>query len=265
LESLNERIILESNNGYREISANIINELIDGGLLSDAVPSSDIPSREDLELFFSRLKDARRMGPYPPVRVPDLQKLYAGDVPEDSRSFLAFFLSKLNTVIKTTKASEAPVDDFIANCNKYLLSEDPSAEIGGVTTPTSVDNKKLVLDRLHLRVGVESVPPGRRISLDALSSGEKQMISLFAKLFLYPKKKIVLIDEPELSLSIDWQSNILIDVLNAPLCEQIVAITHSPFVFDNDLEPFAKPLDVSVDLSRLEETGSQQDSIDDDE
>lgn len=268
LETLNERIIVESNNGYREISANIINELIEGALQVDGGPSSDIPSREDLTLFFSRLKDARsRMGPYPPVTVPDLEKLYAGDVPENSREFLAFFLSKLNTVIKATKASEAPVDDFIASCNKYLLSEDPSVnfEAAPPKRGISLDRKQLVLDRLHLSVGVESVPAGRRISLDALSSGEKQMISLFAKLFLYPKKKLVLIDEPELSLSIDWQSNILVDVLNAPLCQQIVAITHSPFVFDNELEPFAKPLDVIVDLARLEAVGSQQDDADDDE
>jgi predicted ATP-dependent endonuclease of OLD family len=68
------------------------------------------------------------------------------------------------------------------------------------------------------------------------------MISLFAKMFLYPRRKIVLIDEPELSLSIDWQRDILVDVLSAPLCSQLIAITHSPFVFDNELEPFARGL-----------------------
>ena len=73
------------------------------------------------------------------------------------------------------------------------------------------------------------------------------MISLFAKLFLYPKRKIVLIDEPEISLSIDWQKQILVDVLDAPLCEQIIAITHSPFVFENELDPFARPLIIKVD------------------
>ena len=73
------------------------------------------------------------------------------------------------------------------------------------------------------------------------------MISLFAKLFLYSRQKIVLIDEPELSLSIDWQSHILVDVLNAPLCRQVIAITHSPFVFDNELDPFARPIQVNDD------------------
>jgi predicted ATP-binding protein involved in virulence len=72
------------------------------------------------------------------------------------------------------------------------------------------------------------------------------MISLFARLYLYPGPKIVLIDEPELSLSLDWQRQILPDVLRAPTCQQIIAITHSPFIFDNELEPFAGSLRLRV-------------------
>jgi predicted ATP-dependent endonuclease of OLD family len=77
------------------------------------------------------------------------------------------------------------------------------------------------------------------------------MISLFAKLFLYDGKKIVLIDEPELSLSIDWQRDILVDVLSAESCDQAIAITHSPFIFDNSLEPYARSLELSVNLDKI--------------
>ena len=72
------------------------------------------------------------------------------------------------------------------------------------------------------------------------------MISLFARLYLYPGQKIVLIDEPEISLSLDWQLRILPDILNAPTCGQVVAITHSPFIFDNELEPFASSLKLRI-------------------
>ena len=75
------------------------------------------------------------------------------------------------------------------------------------------------------------------------------MISLFARLYLYPKKKILLIDEPELSLSIDWQRKILVDIVSAKSCQQVIAITHSPFVFDNALEPFATPLKLRLDAT----------------
>ena len=80
--------------------------------------------------------------------------------------------------------------------------------------------------------------------MDALSSGEKQVISLMAKLYLEPSRKLILIDEPELSLSLDWQRRILIDVQRPDSVEQFLAITHSPFVFDNELAQFAGPLDI---------------------
>lgn len=83
--------------------------------------------------------------------------------------------------------------------------------------------------------------------MESLSSGEKQMISLFARLYLYPGNKVLLIDEPELSLSLDWQRKILVDALRAPSCKQIIAITHSPFIFDNELESYAGALRLKVD------------------
>ena len=39
----------------------------------------------------------------------------------------------------------------------------------------------------------------------------------------------------------------MVDVLLSPRCEQIIAITHSPFVFDNALEPFARTLELKID------------------
>lgn len=243
LSDLNQQIILESNNGYREISANIINELLDGSFESDVTPDTDVPNPEELKVFFARLERGRRQGPFMPVSVPNLDKLYTKEgVQGSSSKFLSYFLAKLATVIRSTKDVELPVDSFIGSCNRYLSSKEPSTTIGKDDKNKVVEGKAMRLNRSNLRVHVEGVPDGRKISLDALSSGEKQMISLFAKMFLYPRRKIVLIDEPELSLSIDWQRDILVDVLTAPLCTQLIAITHSPFVFDNELEPFARAL-----------------------
>ena len=49
----------------------------------------------------------------------------------------------------------------------------------------------------------------KEICLGSLSSGEKQIVSLFSHLVLSNNKKyFVLIDEPELSLSVPWQKKI---------------------------------------------------------
>jgi predicted ATPase len=249
LLDLHRSIILRSNRGYREISENIIHELING---FDVKESSPIPSQSDLRLFFARLESGpRMMSTGYVISAPDFERIYSGEgVPIESRKFLSYFLGKLADVIRITQEIENPVQQFVVSCNKYLSSTEPTTSPPIETEHhhrlVAIDAKIMRINRNDLSVFVESIPHNGKINLDALSSGEKQMISLFAKLYLYPKKKIVLIDEPELSLSIDWQRGILVDVLLSPLCEQVIAIMHSPFVFDNSLEPFARSLILSV-------------------
>ncbi|MDH8701508.1 ABC-type lipoprotein export system ATPase subunit [Dysgonomonadaceae bacterium PH5-43] len=70
------------------------------------------------------------------------------------------------------------------------------------------------------------------IHLEELSSGEKQFLLIIFKVFLMEKKPFVLImDEPEISLDIDWQFDLIniIHELN-PNC-QIIISTHSPSIF----------------------------------
>lgn len=248
--------------------------MIDGSFEKSSDIGRDVPSKEDLRLFFSRLQervDVRRF--YPMLAVPDLDQMYSkmnreDGVVEDSSKFLQYFLSKLGEVVNATKRVTVPVEQFIDICNSYLLSDEPTTELGSElhrARERQIDAKRLRLNPRNLSVHVESAIAGRKISLDALSSGEKQMVSLFARLFLYPGEKIVLVDEPELSLSIDWQKKILADVLSAPLCRQIIAITHSPFVFDNDLEPFARPLQLSFAASPPTSDDAESDEDDSDE
>lgn len=266
LSDLNQRVLADSNAGYREISASIIRELIDGSFDQVAEMEGGIPEQEELELFFSRLREGgkrgRIYGPYmDEIAIPNIDKIYTRqDISDERNKFLRYFLVKLNTVIKATRDIEGLVRDFIGSCNKYLSSIDPSTALPRAEHMVT-DDKILQLDRRDLSVSVQSLSAGRKISLDALSSGEKQMISLFAKLFLYPEQKIILIDEPELSLSLEWQRQILVDVINAPLCTQVIAITHSPFIFENALEPFARPLLSSIDAS----AGLTGDEVSDDQ
>lgn len=70
------------------------------------------------------------------------------------------------------------------------------------------------------------------IQLEQLSSGEKQMLLILTMVFLQDEKPTVfLLDEPEISLHISWQSKLIdtIRVLN-PNC-QLILTTHSPSIF----------------------------------
>lgn len=53
-------------------------------------------------------------------------------------------------------------------------------------------------------------------------------------------------DEPELSLSIEWQKMLLPDIIDSGKCKFLLAVTHSPFIFDNDLDLNAYDLDTFV-------------------
>jgi predicted ATPase len=76
-----------------------------------------------------------------------------------------------------------------------------------------------------------------------LSSGEKQIVSLFSHLYLSGQNKyFVLIDEPELSLSVPWQKRFLVDVCSGSFCAGLIAVTHSPFIYDNELKKYAHSL-----------------------
>lgn len=95
--------------------------------------------------------------------------------------------------------------------------------------------------RSAVTVGTEG---GRAYGLTALSSGERQILTmLYSASRSRFKDGIFLIDEPELSLHIDWQRKILNELMSLAPNRQIIACTHSPEVgadhFDDtqDFEP----------------------------
>ena len=70
---------------------------------------------------------------------------------------------------------------------------------------------------------------GKHISMYDLSSGEKQILYIMLKVLLQEKKEhIMFLDEPELSLHVDWQEVLIEKILELnPNCQLIIS-THSP-------------------------------------
>ena len=88
-----------------------------------------------------------------------------------------------------------------------------------------------------IRVDEASVP------LSGLSSGEKQIVSLFSTLMLMQDERVfVVIDEPELSLSVLWQELLIKDLMSIDSCRNILAVTHSPFIYGTELAKFTRDL-----------------------
>jgi ABC-type cobalamin/Fe3+-siderophores transport system ATPase subunit len=75
---------------------------------------------------------------------------------------------------------------------------------------------------IEVRVGKD-----RKISLGQLSSGEKQVLRLLIEM-LRADKSTILIDEPELSMHVDWQRELIASMQSLNKDPQIIAATHSP-------------------------------------
>lgn len=68
------------------------------------------------------------------------------------------------------------------------------------------------------------------INSDALSAGEKQMLS-FICYNAFHKNTIIFIDEPELSLHVDWQRRLFSILESQKSGNQFIFATHSPFIY----------------------------------
>lgn len=228
LAELSEEIERRSNVGYRSLSARILDEMLKGTAIKEAVSLADLPDVASLSRFLSRVERAEnKLGEV----FADIENLYETRAIESNDNwFLRYFLSRLARVIEQTREMELKVEQFVSVCNSYLT--------------LSSDEKQLSFDPQTLRVVVKDLWANRSITLDALSSGEKQIVSMMARLHLSPKPKLVLIDEPELSLSLPWQRKLLPDIVNSGTVVQMLAITHSPFVFENELDSCARPLKI---------------------
>lgn len=68
------------------------------------------------------------------------------------------------------------------------------------------------------------------ISSDSLSAGEKQMLSFLCYNAFF-SSSIVFIDEPELSLHVDWQRQLFPTLFSQRKNNQFIIATHSPFIY----------------------------------
>lgn len=81
------------------------------------------------------------------------------------------------------------------------------------------------------KLQVQRSKAGDPVTIEQLSSGEKQILILLTQaLLLKDKSAVYMSDEPELSLHVDWQEKLLGSVLALAGETQVIVATHSPDV-----------------------------------
>jgi len=143
---------------------------------------------------------------------------------------LAYFLANLVEGYEQQKINDNAIKKFVERSNKYLV------------------DKEIFYDENAVDITVRRKRNKRPLQIGSLSSGEKQILSLFSKLFLAkPSTVAIFFDEPELSLSIEWQKQLLPDIMDSGICKFLFCTTHSPFIFENDFARFTSGLDLYVE------------------
>lgn len=151
-------------------------------------------------------------------------KIKSGDELLENEKYVAHYVLYLVEVGNNIAKLENPILQFIKICNSYLYGKS-----------FSFDNVSYTVRIVH--------DSGRPVEMEELSSGEKQIVSLFSHLTLDQNvSNYIVIDEPELSLSVDWQQRFLEDISQLSTCAFIGAVTHSPFIFENSLDPYTVDL-----------------------
>lgn len=206
---------------YGQISGQMLGQLAENTAVSDDMRRR-LNDRANVELVLGRVGD----------NVSDAQKALILGLLDNgtltSNHHLSFFLSRLIEAYDQVKSFDMSLQAYARVCNGYLI------------------NKSLKYDSLAGTLKLYEHTSNNTLDLEHLSSGEKQILGVMSGLYLGSQASYaVIFDEPELSLSVEWQKKILVDIVSSSNCRLLVAATHSPFVFDNELDACARALNVS--------------------
>lgn len=213
--SLKFKILASFRNFYKnnnEISPDFFFENVKTSFLSTF--DTPLPKDEEISSTFSDLRDERPMSHLD-------KKLF------DIMESFSYYIGKLANVIEKKVLQDKDID-------KHFFEEVYKQKnlFGEIINSMFQDSGK--------RIDLSSPQPifyttkGKKLSIYELSSGEKQALYIFLKVLLQDRKEyILLMDEPEISLHVDWQQNLIDNILRLnPNC-QIIVSTHSPsMLFD---------------------------------
>ena len=136
-------------------------------------------------------------------------------------------ISKIRKVVelaqqmeKDKKQAEKPLELFCSTLNSFL------------SRAGDIDSKNIIIETIGQPGVYFKIPNNQnKLSVQKLSSGEKQLIIFFANLIFGVndrKNGIFIVDEPELSLHLTWQKLFIEQTLKINNNIQLIFATHSP-------------------------------------
>ena len=125
---------------------------------------------------------------------------------------------------KTDVTLQDVVQDIDAVEDKIKMAMMSRTKLQKLLTRMFTKNKKLSFTDESIEVNTSL---GKKIGLASLSSGEKHLLWIFVQ-YLLVKECSFIIDEPELSMHIDWQKDLIHSLRDLNSNTQLIFATHSP-------------------------------------
>lgn len=228
MEDVTDRYNYQTNNikklameGFNIVTGQMISKL------ATKIPNSIYKSKklvnvETVKTIFNRIGNSIKDGDKKKViRLILTEKLFDGQ-----HDYLFYFIIKLIEAYSEQKKIEDRIKEYCNVCNKYLW------------------NKQVYYDEQSVEIYISDINDRtKKIDLSRMSSGEKQILYLFSRVYLEDKTNMfILFDEPELSLSLEWQKMIIPDIIKSNNCERLIVTTHSPFIFENEYDQYARSI-----------------------
>ncbi|KQP53968.1 hypothetical protein ASF51_17735 [Agreia sp. Leaf283] len=150
------------------------------------------------------------------------------------------FLRSQRIILRVSRAEfisryekEVALQEVVTNIQEVTqevdLAQRPQTEFQSIIEEFYAGDKHVVFsgkapsarNSIQIEIGGSSIP------LQSLSSGEKQLLQLLLEI-LAANAHTVMIDEPELSMHVDWQERLVASMQRVnPGCQLLLA-THSP-------------------------------------
>ena len=163
--------------------------------------------------------------------------------PDIAYKLIVNFLERQNNIVADVLGTQAEferryltephiqrvVNDINKIENDIEQARQPLCKLQQLIQDLFSGNKALQFKEQTIEV---SNPNGSNIDLSVLSSGEKQLILILLETFL-AKESCILIDEPEISMHIDWQERLVDAMRQLNPSVQIILTTHTPEIMVN--------------------------------
>ena len=207
--------------GFNKMTGLLLGQYIDGDNIEYSHHTIDL---EIVKIVLDRLGDKIDLETKQNIiKLFETKKIY-----DNNYLHLLNLLQKLIANYDQQKHYDDRINGFVNTCNKYLNDKRFRYNPSNLTL------------KIYMNDALDDQEP---VKLTQLSSGEKQIVSLFSKLYLESDEaSIVIIDEPELSLSIKWQQMLLPDIMRSESCKFLLTVTHSPFIFENVFDMDAREI-----------------------